>query len=1020
MDLAKFAIEKRLVSALLTLVILLLGYVSYTSLPRFEDPEFIIRSAQVITPYSGASAEEVSEEVTDVIETAIQQLAGIKKVTSTSSAGLSKVTVEFTIAAAKTRDILAQKFTQLRAKISDTERQLPPNAGTPQVYDDYGDVYAQYYAVTGDGYSLSEIHHYLDTLQRELVLVKGVSKVIQIGVPQEIIYVNYQPSRLIQLGLSASQIAQVLEGQNLVVSGGSVKAGNLRVVFRPGAAVSSLQSLEELVISDPKGGRSFRLKDIATVTRGIKDPISKRLYRDGKPAIGLAISNVLGGNVVEMGDAVRARIKELESLRPVGIDIIPVSEQSESVRISVNDFVLNVVMALGIVVGTLLLFMGIRSGLLMGGILLVTVAGTLLGMNLYGLDMQRISLGALIIALGMLVDNAIVVVEGTLVRIHKGESPASAAVAVVNQTKWPLLGGTVVGFLAFSPIGFSPDGTGEYAGSLFWTISIALLFSWLIAIWLTPYYCTVMLKGEKASKNAEGEQEGAFLAAYRKLLTFALHYRYVTIILAFGLLGLSFAATPYMKQGFFPSSTRAQFVVDYFLPEGTDIEQTQNDTAKIAEHIRGLPGVTGTNRMAGGGHPRFMLIYDAGSDNNAYGQILVDVKGYEDIDPLLTSVREYIEANFPAAFTKVWKFKLGPGGGSAIEAKFTGQDSVVLRELSEQAKRIYAEAGAVAVKDDWREMVKVIRPRIREENMRRLGLTQGDITKAIAAHFSGTAIGVYREGDELQQILFRPDEADRKGAETLQTIQIFNSGTGKYIPITQVVESFDTELENAQLLRENRALAIKAQADPAPGDNATDLFARVKGKVEAIDLPVGYNLKWGGESGDSAEANAGLASTMPLGFGAMVLVVFLLFNAVRQPVIIWLTVPLIGVGIIWGLIVTGTALEFMGILAVLSLTGMLIKNAIVLIDQTDLEISEGKPRLSAVIDSSVSRVRPVSLGVLTTVLGVVPLLWDPFFKSLAVVIIFGLSFATLLTLIVVPTLYSVFFRVKGDETVKEG
>ncbi|MCT4656328.1 MAG: efflux RND transporter permease subunit [Cohaesibacter sp.] len=1019
MDLAKFAIEKRLVSALLTILILILGYNAYTSLPRFEDPEFIIRSAQIVTPYSGASAQEVSEEVTDVIETAIQQLSGVKEVKSTSSAGLSRVTVEFTIAAAKTRDILNQKFTQLRAKISDTRSKLPPNAGTPQVYDDFGDVYAQYYAVTGDGYSLSEVHAYLKTLQRELVLVDGVSKVILVGVPQEVIYITYQPSRLIQLGMSSGQIAQLIEGQNLVVSAGSVKAGSLRVDFRPDAAVKSIKSLEDLVISDPKGGRSYRLKDIAAVTLGVKDPSGKRLYRDGKPAIGLAISNRIGGNVVEMGDAVRKRIDELESQRPLGIDILPISEQSESVRTSVDDFVLNVLMALGIVVGTLLLFMGIRSGLLMGGILLVTVAGTLLGMQLYGLDMQRISLGALIIALGMLVDNAIVVVEGTLVRIHKGESPAKAAITVVNQTKWPLLGGTIVGFLAFSPIGFSPDNTGEYAGSLFWTIAISLMFSWLVAIWLTPYYCTIMLQGEQAKGSEEEEseeKEGLFLTSYRKLLNLAMHHRFATIVLAFGLFALSIAATPYMKQGFFPSSTRAQFVIDYFLPEGSDIQTVAADLAEIDAYVKEQEPVTGTNRMVGGGHPRFMLIYDGGDDNSAYGQILVDVKGYEVIDDLLVSTRQYIEDNFPQAYTKVWKFKLGPGGGSLIEAKFVGQDPTVLRQLAEKIKVIYAKEGAVAIKDDWREMVKVIKPRIREENMRRLGLTQGDITKAIAGHFDGTAIGIYRDGDELKQIIFRPNEEDRKGAEDLKDIQIFNSASGSYIPIMQVVERFETSFENARILRQDRAVTIKAQADPAPGVNSSELFGRVRPQVEALDLPDGYSLEWKGEFGDSAEANEGLASTMPLGFGAMVVVVFLLFNAVRQPVIIWLTVPLIGVGVIWGLIVTGTPLEFMGILAVLSLTGMLIKNAIVLIDQTDLEIAEGKPRFLAILDASVSRVRPVSLGVLTTVLGVVPLLWDPFFKSLAVVIIFGLTFATLLTLIVVPTLYALFFKVKADET----
>lgn len=1018
MNLAQFAIEKRLISLLMTGLILLAGYMSYQSLPRFEDPEFIIRMAQVVTPYSGAKAEEVEEEVTDVVEAAIQQLTGIKKVNSVSTDGLSRVTVEFTIASAKTRDVLAQKFTQLRNKISDMQNQLPPNAGTSIVYDDFGDVYAQYYAVTGDGFTLNEINAYLKTLEKEIVLVPGVSKVTFVGVPQRVVYITYKPYRLIELGLSSGQIAQVIEGQNLVVSGGSVETGGMRVTFRPESAVASVEALENLRISNSQSGKSFRLKDIAEIHEGLKDPARSYLYRDGKPAIGMGISNVIGGNVVKMGEAVQKRIRELEGQRPLGIEIHPVSEQSETVRVSVNDFVLNVLMALAIVVGTLLIFMGVRSGLLMGGILLVTVAGTLFGMSLYGLDMQRISLGALIIALGMLVDNAIVVVEGTLVRVQKGESAASASMAIVKQTTMPLLGGTVVGFLAFSPIGFSPDNTGEYAGSLFWTIAIALMLSWLIAIWLTPYYCTLLLKPGKQTSDKDEQKESGFLGFYRVLLSWSLHNRWKTMGIILALFVSSLASASLMKSGFFPTSTRAQFVIDYYLPEGTDISQTDRDLAEIDAWVSELDGVLSTNRVVGEGHPRFMLIYESEDSNPAYGQILVDVEDYTVIDPLLTSIREHIEANYLDAFTKVWKFVLGPGGGSKIEAKFTGSDPIILRELANKAKTIMADEGAVAIKDDWREMAKVARPVINEANMRRLGLTQSDITKALAAHFNGTAIGVYRDRDELLQIVFRPEEKWRSRIEQAEDVQIFSSASGQYIPIRQVVDRFDIVFENARLRRENRALAIKAQSDPAPGINSIDLFERIQPRVDAIELPDGYKLTWGGESGDSAEANAGLAATMPIGFGAMIVVVFFLFNAVRQPLIIWLTVPLIMIGVIYGLIIMDTPLEFMGILGVLSLTGMLIKNAIVLIDQTDLEIAEGKARFSAVVDACVSRVRPVMLGVLTTVLGVVPLLWDPFFKSLAVVIIFGLTFASILTLIVVPTLYSIFFRIKPGEVTE--
>ncbi len=1016
MNLAKFAIEKRLISALLTLLILAAGYFAYTKLPRFEDPEFLLRAAQIITPYAGASAAEVEQEVTDVIENAVQQLQGVKEVKSVSSSGHSEVTVEFTIASAKTRPALIEKFTQLRAKISDTANRLPPGAGPAKVHDDFGDVFALYFAITGEGYSLPEINTYAKSLQKKLVLVPGVSKVQLIGVPQEVIYVEYNPSKLVQLGLSSGQVAQIIEGQSQVTSAGSVDAGNTRLTIRPTAAVPSLREIENLVIADAGSGRSFRLKDIATVRRGLKEPASKRLYRNGQPAIGIGILNKIGGNVVDMGDAVNKRIAELEGQRPLGMELSPISDQSVSVRTSVADFVVNVALALVIVVGTLLIFMGLRSGVLMGSILLITVAGTLFGMYAYGLDMQRISLGALIISLGMLVDNAIVVVEGTLVRVQSGENPASASIAVVEKTKWPLLGGTVVGFLAFSAIGFSPDNTGEYAGSLFWTITIALLFSWLVAIWLTPYLCTVFLKVPKT--GARVKKEHFILRGYSEFLRLALRHRWITLALVIALFFSAAASFGFVKQGFFPSSTREQFVVDYTLTEGAAFQQTRRDLANIGKWIRSLEGVTGTNTMIGGGHIRFMLTYTAESGNAAYGQILVDVESYKQIEAMLPKIQAHIDRNYPDATAKAWKFVLGPGGGSLIEARFSGPDPVVLRQLSGQAKSILVNAGAISVKDDWREMAKTVRPRINEQNARRVGLSQADISKAISGLFEGTPIGIFREGDVLRQIVFRPYEQDRDDIERIRDVQIFSQSSGRYVPITQVVDRFDFIFENARLRRYNRSLAIMTQADPATGVDLDELFARVQAEIDAIDLPDGYTLEWRGQYGNSQDASAGLATTFPFGFGAMIVVVLLLFNAIRQPLIIFLTVPLALIGVVYGLIALDTPMEFMATLGMLSLTGMLIKNAIVLIDQTDDDIREGNPRMTAVVNAAVSRVRPVSLGVLTTVLGVIPLLGDPFFRSLAVVIICGLSFATILTLIVVPTLYAVFFNVKAEEVAE--
>ena len=1019
MVLAKFAVEKRVVSALATLLILAAGWLAYEELPRFEDPEFVIRQAQIVTPYPGASAAEVADEVTDTIENAVQQLEGVKEVKSVSSDGLSEVTVEFSIAAAGTRYELRQKFAQLRAKISDIAGRMPPGASEPVVYDDFGDVFALYYAIVGEGYSLPEIAEYAKELRKELVLVPGVSRVRLVGVPEEAVFVEYRSARLVRLGLSVDRIAQVLEGQNLVTSAGSVGAGGIRLAIRPSAAVPTLEAIEDLAIADASGARSVRLGDIATVSRGVREPVGKRLFRDGRPAIGLGISNTTGGNVVRMGEAVKARLAELAGERPLGIELTPISDQSETVRDSVDDFVVNVVLALAIVVGTLLVFMGLRSGILMGGILLVIVAGTLFGMYAYGLDMQRISLGALIIALGMLVDNAIVIVDGTLVRVQRGEDPARAAIAVARKTAWPLLGGTAVGILAFSAIGFSPDNTGEYAGSLFWTIAISLAFSWLVAVWLTPYYCSLLLRTPAAEPDA-APRRSPVLVGYRRFLRLSLRFRWVALGVAAALFASALAAFGLVQQGFFPASTRAQFVVDYSLPRGSDIDRTSGDVVGIGRWIRTLDGVTGTNTVVGGGHLRFLLTYSAASEDPAYGQILVDVEHHSRIAALLPRIVDHVESNYPDSRAKVWKFVLGPGGDSLIEARFSGPDPVVLRRLADRAKEVYAREGALGIQDDWGEMAKVVRPRVNERNARRAGLSQADISRAIASHFDGSTIGVFRDGDELRPIVFRPVAGERSRVEQIRLVHVFSPLTGRYVPISQAVDGFDLVLENARMRRFNRALAITAQADPAPGVNAAELFARIRPGVEAIELPAGYALEWRGQHGGSRDANRGLAATMPYGFGAMIVVVFLLFNAVRQPVIVYLAVPLALIGVVYGLVFTGTPLEFVAILAMLSLTGMLIKNAIVLIDETDSLIAEGRARMDAVVDAAVSRARPVTLGMATTVLGVTPLLWDPFFKSLSVVVICGLSFATVLTLIVVPVLYAVFFRIGEGEVSGSG
>ena len=737
---------------------------------------------------------------------------------------------------------------------------------------------------------------------------------------------------------------------------------------------------------------------------------------NGQPAIALGVSGVLGSNIVKIGQDVSTRITDGESRRPVGIELHEFYHQGDVVDESVQDFVANVVAALVIVIVTLLIFMGLKSATVIGSVLLLTIFATLATMSISGIPMHRISLGALIIALGMMVDNAIVVTEGILVGVQRGAKKLDIAKSVVDQTKWPLLGGTLVGIIAFAPIGFAPGNTAEYTNHLFWVILISLGFSWLFAVTLTPLFCFWLLKEEESTDSEQGQSDNAVIRGYKGFLSGALRVRYLVVVAVVGIFVASVWGFQFVKAGFFPASTTPQIVVDYWLAEGTDIYATGKDISEIGEFVGGLDGVNTVQTSIGGGGVRYMLIYPPESANTSYAQLLIRVDDYRLIDDLMPQIQAHIDERYPSAQAKVWRFLLGPGGGSKIEATFRGPDPAVLRGLAEQAKRIMADdGGALSIKDDWRQPVSIIEPIYSTAKGRRAGVSREDLATALHTVYSGNTVGVYREGDDLIPIISRAPESERQDVADMRNVQVLSSATGVAVPIGQVTDGFRTVWRDGQLRREDRVWQIRAQSDPFPDELPSVLLERIRPAVEAIELPDGYTLHWDGEYGDSKEANEALGKTLPLGFLAMVLTVFILFGSVRQPVVIWLVVPLAIIGVVVGLLLMGLPMEFMAILGVLSLSGLLIKNAIVLVDQIDLEIDAGKPRFDAVIEAAASRVRPVLMGALTTVLGVVLLYFDAFFKSMAVVLVFGLSFATVLTLIIVPVLYAIFFRIRSDE-----
>ncbi len=1025
MNIAEASIKRRTITLVFTALIVVGGIMSYGRLGRLEDPAFTIKEAQVLTSYPGATAMEVAEEVTDKVETAVQQMNQIKLVTSTSEPGRSTVLVE--MEDKYDQSSLPQVWDELRRKVNDMQGDLPPGAGPSVVNDDFGDVYGMYVALYGDGYTDTELYEYAKTLRRELLLAEDVGKIALFGVQHEAIFVEISRARLAQLGIAPSTVYQALSGQNLVAPAGRVEVDSKFIRIQPSGEFTSVEDIGDLLIlQNDKTATTLYLRDLATIERGYVDPPTHILRFNGRSAVGLGISTRLGGNVVTMGNSLMEKFRSLEAQTPIGIEFGPIALQSEAVTTAINGFVVSLIQAILIVIAVLIFAMGFRSSLIIGAILLLTILATFIFMDVKSIMLERISLGALIIALGMLVDNAIVVVEGILINSQKGMTKTEAASKIVQQTMWPLFGATVVAVLAFAAIGASQDSTGEYCRSLFQVILISLMLSWVLAITVTPLFGLMFLKTE-AKKPGEEEKDpygGTFFLMYRKLLTACIRKRWITVPALIAALAASVVGFGYVRQSFFPPSTRPQFMVHHWLPQGTHISRTDRELTEIAEFAMDLEGVTDVATIAGHGGLRFLLTYAPENTNSAYGFSLVSVEDASMIDDVIEKIDVHVTENYPDAQSFARRFQLGPGESQKIQVRFRGKDPNVLRVIAREATRIMEEEPtAVDIVDDWRHRMAVVRPIIAETQMRNAGLTRGQVAEAIQAAFEGQAIGQYRERDELLPIIARSPEIEREDIENLRFVQVWSPAANRSIPLSQIVLGFETVSENALLQRRNRLPTITVKCDPKVGEANTVLEklrpkieSRFDEMVEELDID-GYSLEWGGEYEDSGDAQAALAGKMPMIFLAMVLVVICLFNSIGQPLVIFMTVPLALIGVTVGLLVMDQPFGFMALLGFLSLVGMLIKNAIVLIDEINLQLSEGKPPFQALIDSGTSRLRPVSMAALTTVLGMVPLLADAFFSAMAVTIMFGLTFATILTLVVVPVLYAIVYRVKNPEKV---
>lgn len=1009
MDIARESIKRYRVVIFLCLLTLVGGLMAYFEIGKLEDPSFTIKTAVVSAVYPGASAYEVEQEVTARLEDAIQAMGEIKHIRSRSTPGLAIIYVD--IKDEYTSKELPQIWDKLRQKVND-EQVYMPSGVTTIINNDYGDVYGQYYALIGDGYTMKELYDYADFLKKNLVLVDGVASVKILGEQTEAVYIEFSASRMSSLGLSPIMVLAALTQQNTLTAAGKITLGDRFIRISPTSAILTVDDIGDLVIGSG-GGNLTRLRDIATVRRDYVVPQSFMMKFNGRPALAIGISTVEGGNVVNMGRAVSARLKELEAFRPVGIELTPIYMQSEQVIKSIGDFIVNLLESLAIVVGVLLVFMGLRTGLIIGLVLLITVAGTFIIMNGMGITLQIVSLAALIIALGSLVDNGIVVAEGMLVGTERGMSIDDAASDSVNGSIWAMLGGTFIAVMAFAPIGFSKAQTGEFLGSMSKVVAISMMLSWFAALIAAPALGKVMLKPSKH----EGDPYDSFLfRLYRSTLEGCLHHRLLTIIITVGMFAASMYVYTRMDTSFFPASNTPYYCIDIYSPEGTSIAAQERVTQKVAAFAAKNPNVKNVTQFIGGGGLRFMLTYSPPDSNTAFSQLMVEADSGPNAREALAEMQRYIDENMPEINGVCKLFARGSGMQEKIGVRFYGNDPDILRGLASKALAIMErDRDSIFRRTDWRERTEVIRPVIMKDQMASLGLGRPLINYALQAATTGATIGSFRDGDKSLSIYaaFTPEERNNIGI--LSSLPVWSPTLNKSVPLGTVFTKMETAFEDNIIMRRDRSRVITAMSEVSVGKNADAVISRIRPEIEAIELPLGYTLEWGGEMEMSNESMTGMSVVFPPAVLIMFIIMVFLFNGFRQTIIIFLSLPLILIGVVLGLWAARMDVSFVAVIGLLSLVGMLAKNSIVLLDQVSADFAAGRDKYEAIVEDGISRLRPVAMSALTTVLGMIPLIWDVMFGPMAVTIMAGLTVSTVLTLLVIPVLTAVAYNVPCPE-----
>lgn len=1016
MNLAALAIEKRAITYFVILLIVGGGIFCYFQLGQLEDPEFSVKTAVITTTYPGASAEQVELEITDRLETKLQEMVELKNVYSNSRAGLSIIKVD--IKSHYWSDRLPQVWDVLRKKVRDVEPTLPPGAGKPKVGDDFGYVFGFLLAVSSDGFSYAELERYVKDMRKELSVVPGVARVDLWGTQDKRIYIEVSNAQLSALGLTPEQIMQTLQSQNLVVDAGRVDYYSQRLRVAPTGEFQSPEDIGNLAITSTVEGRDeiIRIRDFATVRFGYVDPPNQLLRHNTRQAIALALAPGAGENVVEVGETIDRRIAELVAELPVGISVERISWQSDQVSESIRAFMISLLEAVAIVLALLAITMGVRAGIIIGiSGLVFPILGTFIVMAIMGIDLHRISLGALIIAMGMMVDNAIVVTDGIMVRIAQGMDRKQAAIEAANGPAWPLLGATVVACMAFYPIFASSYDTGEYAGSLFTVVAISLLLSWVFCQTIGPLLCMAMLPAPKPGQEQTSPYQGKFYQRFRGLLSLTIRHRILFLGGMVGLLVVSVVGFRFVPQLYFPDSSRLQVMIDYWAPQGTRIQQTSADLQRIEQFVQEHEAAVSVSAFIGKGPPRFYLPVSAEDPYTSYAQIIVNTKSLDGVNQLVADTDAWVRENVPEAMVRVRKYAVGAFDDWKIEARFSGPavaDPATLRRLAEEGANILRDSPyAKEVRVNWRERVQAVVPEFNEERARWAGVSRDDLARVMRRASDGVVVGQYRQQDDLIPIVARNVESERlRAAASLDELQITPRLSTHPVPVLQVVDEIETQWEDPIIWRWDRRRAITVQCSPN-NVTAPTLRNAVLPQFEAIELPPGYRLDWDGEYWSAKQSQEALIPGVVPALVVMLFLLVALFNEFRPMLICMLVIPFVMIGITSGLLLTNTPFGFIALLGAMSLSGMMIKNVVVLLDEVNANLSKNLAPYDAVVEAAVARLNPVVNAAGTTVLGVLPMLQDVFWVALAVTIFFGLIAGTLLTMVVVPTLYSLLYRI---------